>query len=210
MFLAFSQSSNAISIQEVMVSHINSNDINIHVKIEDAYYIEYYTYTSEIVNNTITLNICYSPFLIPVVTYKENDFIIPNINVYSNNFTLVINIFKRMYINNVWVCNSTIDSDTATLTFSTPLNGIVSLATNEFSTIKDISVFPNPTTGIINFSKADTLNKVEVFDNLGRKVNTLNNISNDFINLSNLKNGIYFITFHSENNISTKKIILEK
>lgn len=205
------QNINAIQIQDIVITNLNVSDINIHTKVSDGYYFEYYNYNYSIANNTITLNICYSPFFTPVVTTKENDFVIPNINIDTNNYILIVNVYKRMYINNTWLCNSQIDMDTITLPFTTPLNGIVTLSSDSFNENKNkILIYPNPSTGIINFNKIASINQIEVFDNLGRKVKTFNTNLNDFIKLSDLENGVYFITFYSENNITTKKVVLKK
>ncbi len=52
------------------------------------------------------------------------------------------------------------------------------------------AVYPNPTNGILNF--AETLENVEVFDLLGRKVYSIS-VAENSINLNNLVSGTYFL-----------------
>jgi hypothetical protein len=205
------QNSSAIIIQQLTVTSINTTAINIHSKVADGYYFEYYSHNYEIINNTITLNICYSPYLTPVVTNKENDFVIPNINITPNNFTLVVNIYKQMYDGSAWICDSPIDTDTAALTFSTPLNNAVTLSSNEFNEVNDnLMLFPSPTTGIVNLSTKNEINVIKVYDKLGRKVKMFSLLPNNVINLSNLEDGIYLIKLSTDKGDATRKIILKK
>ncbi|WP_299133897.1 T9SS type A sorting domain-containing protein [uncultured Tenacibaculum sp.] len=77
-----------------------------------------------------------------------------------------------------------------------------------------IIISPNPSNRIINFkigNKSFDINKIEIYDSLGRKILNINDIEvikNNKINLSNQRAGVYFIKFHFKNNhILNKKII---
>ncbi len=76
---------------------------------------------------------------------------------------------------------------------------------------KDVlQVYPNPTTGTINFNKNIELNSVEILDGLGRSVKQFSNVESNTLDIKELSNGIYFcvIQIHGEKN--TQKIILKK
>ena len=213
LFLCFFQTSKAVSILQITVSALNSTDINIHTKVGDGYYFEYYSHNYQIVDKTITLNICYHPYMTSVVTYKENDFVIPNINIDPINYTLVVNISKRMYVGSTWVCNSPIDTDTETLAFSTPLNAVVNLSSNAFNepnNNNNTSLYPNPTNGTVNISTENEIKIIEVYDHLARKVKTFSILSNYAVDMSNLEDGIYFIKLSTDKADTTRKIILKK
>ena len=73
------------------------------------------------------------------------------------------------------------------------------------------SVFPNPTSGIINFDFDDiNVQKVEISDLSGKiLVEKLDIQQNEMIDISTFARGVYLITVHSGNEISTTKIIKE-
>lgn len=76
------------------------------------------------------------------------------------------------------------------------------------SNISKVSLYPNPTTGIVQINTAETV-KVTVVDMLGKVV--YENTSVDAqtqINLSSFQKGIYIAKIVGENTIQTEKIIL--
>jgi hypothetical protein len=76
-----------------------------------------------------------------------------------------------------------------------------------------VILYPNPSTGIINFSKAsfDENLKVEVFTSLGQKVfeKDFNNLDEATLDLSNLSKGNYFVNFSDAKRSITKNVILK-
>jgi hypothetical protein len=212
LFLGVIQSAKAgLEIQQITVTPINVGDINIHTKVADGYYFEYFNHTYNISDNTITLTICYAPFLTPVGTTKENDFVIPNINVGVNDFTLIVQVNKRMWTGTFWTCENVNDTDMATLTFSTPLDGAVYLSAATFAKNESrLQLYPNPTTGVVNFSGMALVNRVVVFDHLGRKMRTFDALSDRFIDLSDVDEGVYFVTLFSENSSVSRKLVVRR
>ncbi len=67
-------------------------------------------------------------------------------------------------------------------------------------------VYPNPTNGIINLS-LDNIEKVEIFDMLGRKVFTQSIVANQ-IDLSTLEKGNYIVVIKQNNKLIKSKIII--
>jgi hypothetical protein len=73
------------------------------------------------------------------------------------------------------------------------------------------NIYPNPTTGIVNFEFSDLINNIEVYNNLGQLVlNNKTSVDNASINLSNLPDGIYTIKVTTDNETITRKFVLEK
>lgn len=99
----------------------------------------------------------------------------------------------------------------------TSVNTLSNTASINFSYLEDhISVYPNPTNGVLTIKLIDInlSNKLtyELHNLLGQKVqsNIINNLSTD-INLSSLNNNIYFLKITDNNNNSyIKKIVLNK
>lgn len=75
---------------------------------------------------------------------------------------------------------------------------------------KSISVYPNPTKGIINISCSNSIKSVQLFDIQGRLLQTnLVNENQTTLNISNNSNGIYFIKVISDKGIAVQKIVKE-
>ncbi|MCF6214257.1 MAG: multicopper oxidase domain-containing protein [Flavobacteriaceae bacterium] len=74
-----------------------------------------------------------------------------------------------------------------------------------------VSIYPNPTDGkiYINTQSDVTINKVEVFDMLGRSLKTIKNVKKDqAIDLQSFSMGIHFIKMYSNKGIVVKKIVV--
>ena len=82
------------------------------------------------------------------------------------------------------------------------------LNTSEFNR-NSISIFPNPSNGIITINTENTLN-LTISDITGKVVFSKNNVTNnETINLSNLQTGVYLAKMVTETGVEeTKKIIL--
>lgn len=77
----------------------------------------------------------------------------------------------------------------------------LSLSDYEKSTI---SLYPNPTKDKIRINSISNIDKVEVYNVLGSKVDETNT---KIIDLSKQTNGIYFLKIYSHSRITTKKVI---
>lgn len=79
---------------------------------------------------------------------------------------------------------------------------------NKTFTLENIKVYPNPANDVLNFETADgiTLDKVEVFDTIGKRVLSTT-VVNSSIDISQLNSGIYFVKIYSGDQQLTKKII---
>jgi len=74
-----------------------------------------------------------------------------------------------------------------------------------------ISLFPNPTSGVLNINSVEVTSSFEVFNLIGSKVfsSTLTKGNNN-VDLSGLANGSYFVKLNSDNQVISKKIIISK
>jgi len=82
--------------------------------------------------------------------------------------------------------------------------GIYTAQTSSFD------LFPNPATGEVTV-KGEGLNRVEIYDLQGRKLNEYNNIENSLkvINLNRYENGVYFVKIYSKDNqTAIKRLVI--
>jgi len=113
-------------------------------------------------------------------------------NIISDAETLIVNIadFTEMYEIDLMVSDGCIES-TTTLQIN-------NLALQYLET--GISIFPNPSTGILNYKgEANLLKSVYVYNTLGVCVYKNNQVTTNSWNFSNLPEGIYSIEFTLKN-----------
>ncbi|SHH01341.1 T9SS type A sorting domain-containing protein [Winogradskyella jejuensis] len=93
-----------------------------------------------------------------------------------------------------------------TITFTTE----TTLGTQE-NELLNVSVSPNPTKDILNINTSLQIDKVDVFNLLGRRVISYEkeSIYNNSINISSIPAGIYLVNILSDNSTKTIKIIKE-
>ena len=86
---------------------------------------------------------------------------------------------------------------------------------NELRTENALNVYPNPNTGHVTI-KIDhpTSQAIQIFvyNLMGELVKTIDTISSDYttIDLSDLSNGFYQVQLNSDNNVQSKKIVLQR
>ena len=89
----------------------------------------------------------------------------------------------------------------------------ITLSNNEFSADNSqIMVYPNPANSVLNIGTKSLLNlqEVTINDIAGKEVyRRLNSLSSESIDVSSLASGVYFVTFKSDNGVTTKKFIKE-
>ncbi|MFQ3336501.1 MAG: hypothetical protein ACI8RY_001372 [Urechidicola sp.] len=68
-----------------------------------------------------------------------------------------------------------------------------------------ISIFPNPTTGLIYLKGSSPNSKIDIFSMDGKLVKSINYTEN--VDLSRLKNGVYLLRVSSERKVNTLRII---
>lgn len=96
-----------------------------------------------------------------------------------------------------------IDNDLATEYIPQP----AALGINKEEFDSKLSIYPNPTDGIINIKTNFQIEKIEAFSILGRKIKTIKNTNT--IDLSNQSAGIYLLKITLEGRIINKKVVLQ-
>lgn len=82
------------------------------------------------------------------------------------------------------------------------------LSTNVAQTV-DVSIFPNPVKEILNITGTSALSSVEIYDMLGKKVMSFNEVASGTVNLSPLAKGVYIAKINTDAGSKTVKIIKE-
>jgi hypothetical protein len=199
----------ALDIENITITPINSNDINIHLKTINSSGFMYLSNNYNIVGSIITLKVCYFQFLTGVIQQDEKDITIPLLNSITTNYTLIVNVYWEDNVAPV-ACNYTSFQDTETLQFSTPLTQPVYLGNSIFEKVKGFKIFPNPVKNVfkINSNLIEYISKIEIYNTLGQLVQTITNPStaND---VSGLKTGTYFVKMVTDKGVTSSKFVKE-
>ncbi len=98
---------------------------------------------------------------------------------------------------------------TLTITFKS-----TTLSTDDFENTNDIKIFPNPSSiGYVTVTNSKTLNQIEIFDILGKRVKQIvinkNSDYDHVIDISNLNKGLYIANLKNASGITeSKKLIV--
>lgn len=94
-------------------------------------------------------------------------------------------------------------------TVSTNCSGIISNIYTPYN--KKIEIFPNPSSGNLQLRGNKSISKILIYNTININIKTIYTIENNQIDISNLKNGIYFVKIITTNyDCSIHKIILSK
>lgn len=196
--------SQELGFTEISITGLSQNNINVLVKATTncGVYLSHEVIVSE---SNITLNICYNFCGAGIILYPENDFQINLANEGSYNLNIVA--YESTDPNNI--CNFNNIQDTASLSFTMPLSGTVTLSKTDFLNVPKNIFYPNPTTGILNVD--NFLGKsIILYDNLGKKIKQFHNLKNNIIDISEFDDGLYFIEVDSLDDRRIEKIILKR
>lgn len=100
------------------------------------------------------------------------------------------------------------DSNNNTSSCIAQVTVVSTLSVNDANALQNIKLYPNPNnSGILNLKIPNniTIDKVEVYDTLGRQVMSLNQIEN-VINIQDLSSGTYIFKLYSDNETTTRRI----
>jgi hypothetical protein len=83
------------------------------------------------------------------------------------------------------------------------------LAVTTFDTPK-VSLYPNPTTGLVTILAGSTIETMTVFNVLGQEMlSQKGNSASETLNISNFKSGVYLVRTTSNGKIATSRIVKE-
>lgn len=203
--IGFSQSINAFTLESMNVSAINTTDINVHVKVSYAYTFDFISSVYTINGNSIILDICCYDTLFNENMILENDYIIPNINTNTTNYTLIVNLHNYSF---TVPCENTPILDSGTMTVATPVTQTIYYLTNTTFEKNNLSITPNPNNGSFLLNATENYNVI-IYDLLG-KVVYFNYYpkENNYIE-THLQKGIYVVKIKVENKNIIKKLIVE-
>lgn len=83
-----------------------------------------------------------------------------------------------------------------------------SLATSDINKA-GVSIYPNPVKNVLNFNGAKDISKVEVYNVAGQKIKSVEKLSDNKIELSNLTKGVYIIKANIDGVVKSFKFIKE-
>ena len=83
-----------------------------------------------------------------------------------------------------------------------------SLATSDINK-SNVSIYPNPVKNVLNYNGAKNISKVEVYNVAGQKVRSVENLSDNKIELTNLTKGTYIIRANVDGLVKSFKFIKE-
>lgn len=70
-----------------------------------------------------------------------------------------------------------------------------------------ISIYPNPTDGIVNFDIINNNTSIEIFDYSGKLIKRIDNLKTNQIDISDFANGIYILKFKTDKKIFYSKVV---
>lgn len=186
------------------ITQLNEGQIKVNLKIVAQGYCVYNSYTTEITGNVITLKVCYDGYFFDSGS-SDNDFFV-DIPSASGNYKLNVEIYGSG--SNGCIYQPEYLQDSATLDFTNPFSGTISLSTSNLESIdKNVIVYPNPVYDILNFSKETS--KVKITD-LSGKIVKIFTIPGKSIDVSTLSRGNYIITIMTKSGKEiTRKLMKE-
>ncbi|WP_198658920.1 peptidoglycan DD-metalloendopeptidase family protein [Winogradskyella tangerina] len=139
-----------------------------------------------------------------------------NSELYNWNFNLTADYYASWWywnfsnvfdMNGAWKWEATYNGQTVTHVFN--ITGALSV--DEY-TLDDVTIYPNPVNDIVSIKSKAKIVEVSIVNTLGKNILTLSDTTSGEgirqMNLTELANGVYFVTFHGEQNQkSTIKLI---
>lgn len=89
--------------------------------------------------------------------------------------------------------------------FATSFKGVDIVTGIDKPQNESLSIYPNPTTGLLNITTSEKVQAITVYDLSGKQQKNLQNLS--VIDLSELQPGIYFVKVKTDRSVITKKIL---
>lgn len=82
----------------------------------------------------------------------------------------------------------------------------LALGTNDLNA-QMFSIYPNPVETVLFINSKQSIELVEIFDETGRKLNQINQVTDGIIDFSQYKSGIYLLRVHTDKAMQTVRVI---
>ena len=191
----------ALNIQQITVSSISDNAINVSLNTEaiELYYFQSWHY--EISGTTISVEACFIPGFGSTIAFLNNNFEIPLNTIQNELFHLNVKVYYTFYeLENL--------QDTCEGVFSTPISKIVLLPIDIANNTTEIELlFINPSNGKIQLS--NKVDAIWIIDLTGKIVANFENICGE-IKITNSSDGIYTLVYRVKQQYKSVRIILKK
>jgi hypothetical protein len=136
---------------------------------------------------------------------------------FEDDETLVVNSRDQFYTacgpydsaSTTLDCTSNIDPQNLSIQFLDAVfdNTGGTLSNEAFELFKGLKVFPNPASETIFINSSISIEKLELYDILGKRVFETKETSE--VKVNNLQKGLYLLKLYSENAVTTKKVMIE-
>lgn len=171
---------------------------------QNAYYSPIYSKTNEFLEYLLD-----APLYLPAGTYYfgyekiSEDFL--NIGWDYN-----LDNSNRVFFNAVGVWQNSTVSGSLMLrpVFGNYPDPVISVEENS-SINDDVFIYPNPTKNTLYFT-SNIVNEIEIFDLYGKLIKQIHPTNNNFIDVTDLSNGIYLFRFTANQKSAIKKVIISK
>lgn len=118
---------------------------------------------------------------------------------YDSNGNNTTSIFEE-WEDEEWKAESKIETDYS-------LVKAFALSSESFE-IENFKIYPNPASHMIHISSVKPIEKMELYDGLGKKVGSSSNMKQ--LNVESLKTGMYMLRVYDKKSSTTKKILIRK
>lgn len=173
--------------------------VNINLKTVTGNGAGYLSNSYTISGNEIALDVCYwFDNTLPILNFENNFFIPLSL---PGTYTITIKIILS---SSTTVCNNFSIPDTETIQYDF-------LSNPNFTFNNPLKLFPNPSSGMVYFERLDSeIKQIQITDISGKIIKEIVNLSEKFLDLSHLQEGLYFITIQTDKGILNKKIVIKK
>ena len=191
----------ALSIHQITISRISDEKINIALDTEGVELYYFSSWQFNIDENRIVVEACFVQGFGSSMAYLNNNFEIP-INAFQEQmFHLRVNVFYDSFQEGNL-------QDFREGFFRTPIKNEDVLSSNSSNIVDEIDIaFTNPSDGRL-FLNHEVKNGL-IFDESGKFIDFFTE-NQKVIDISNLSNGFYFLSFLTNENRKTLRVILRK
>jgi hypothetical protein len=191
----------ALSIHQIAISRISDQAINIALDTEgdELYYFSSWHYNID--ENIIIVEACFVQGFGSTMAYLNNNFEIPINTFEAQIFRLRVKVFYDSFQEENL-------QDFRDGLFTTPIQNSTVLSSKSYNILDEDDLrFSNPSDGILLLN--NEVKSVRIFDETGKFISFFSK-NEKIIDISNLVNGCYFLSFFTNEKYKTLRIILRK